>query len=422
MQSLLVLQLESTGEEFSFYRNEVHIGRSPSCDLPLPDDKIFSRFHVTVFYGDGSWYAVDNGSVNGTMLNDRPLTKGENAALKEGDVLTLAKTLRFRVLKALRPEQPKIPVLPGVASYCQEPAAPKVAPPAPAAGAAKPAKKESFFRPFFGTKKPQEETPVIDDIQFRAAAPASLEPGAYFAVKIMMYREDDYSRADREQQTVSEQIKSATSSIFQAKRQETYRLSIQSPDIPIAAESAELVWNGKYAAADFDVYLPETYDQKTLRLIGRVYSGAAVLTDLKLILQVNATAQQEPTVEKCHIRSAFLSYATQDSPKVAARIQGIQLSRPDMDLFFAEESLRRGEQWQPRLFQEIENRDLFYLFWSRNAAKSEWVTRELAYAIETKGAMAVEPIPLEPPSVCPPPDSLKDRHFNDWTLRYTEEK
>ena len=101
-----------------------------------------------------------------------------------------------------------------------------------------------------------------------------------------------------------------------------------------------------------------------------------------------------------------------------ARIQGIQLARPDMDLFIDVEKLRRGEQWKPRLYQEIADRDLFYLFWSSNAAASEWVQEELRFAMEKKTADYIEPIPLESPDVCPPPQCLNDKHFNDWTLRY----
>ena len=122
--------------------------------------------------------------------------------------------------------------------------------------------------------------------------------------------------------------------------------------------------------------------------------------------------------EKVRLRSAFISYASADRAKVVARIQGIQLACPDMDLFFDAESLRRGEHWETRLYQEIAQRDLFYLFWSQNAATSDWVQKELRYAMAQKTADYIEPIPLEGPESCPPPQCLMDKHFNDWTLRY----
>ena len=58
------------------------------------------------------------------------------------------------------------------------------------------------------------------------------------------------------------------------------------------------------------------------------------------------------------------------------------------------------------------------MFWSRNAAASRWVAKELEYAVSKKTLDFIEPIPLESPETCPPPRSLNVKHFNDWTLRY----
>lgn len=273
----------------------------------------------------------------------------------------------------------------------------------------------------FGKKREKNAvnfSPRADDVQFRAAAPDSVIPGRYFTVKMMMYLDGDHARADREQQSLGDKIKAASSSIFKAKKNQQFRIVLQSPDTPLEDCSETLVWNGKYASTDMEVLLPQDYDKPQLRLRGRVYSGNAALTDLKLILEVNAAKGQNVDCEKCELRSAFISYASQDREKVVARIQGIQLACPDMDLFFDVENLRRGEHWQPRLFSEISKRDLFYLFWSRNAAQSEWVAKELAFALANKNTDYIEPIPLESPEVCPPPAALNDRHFNDWTLRY----
>ena len=292
-----------------------------------------------------------------------------------------------------------------------------------------PKKKGGFLSSLFGGKKnsdpapaasvpPVQEPVTADDVQFRGTAPQTINPGEYFPVKIMMYREDDYARADRESAAVADKTKSASSSVFQATRGQQFRISLQSPDIPLDCETQILNWNGKFSTADFEVYLPEDYDRKQLRLQGRVYSGDAVLTDLKLILQIGAVQPVNVPCEKVLLRSAFISYASADRAKVVARIQGIQLACPDMDLFFDVESLRRGENWESRLYREISGRDLFYLFWSHNAAASDWVQKELQYALSQKTVDYIEPIPLEGPDICPPPESLMGKHFNDWTLRY----
>ena len=57
-----------------------------------------------------------------------------------------------------------------------------------------------------------------------------------------------------------------------------------------------------------------------------------------------------------------------------------------------------------------------FLCWSHFAKQSKWVDTEWRYAFNQKGADGIEPIPLESPSVCPPPEELSKKHFNDKML------
>ena len=101
---------------------------------------------------------------------------------------------------------------------------------------------------------------------------------------------------------------------------------------------------------------------------------------------------------------------------MAQVIQGMKKARPEMDVFFDVNSLRSGEEWENILQHEIEKRDILFLCWSKNAKASEWVNKEWHYALENKGADSIEPIPLEAPTECPPPEELKHKHFNDAML------
>ena len=96
--------------------------------------------------------------------------------------------------------------------------------------------------------------------------------------------------------------------------------------------------------------------------------------------------------------------------------------RPDLDIFFDVESLRSGEDWEQKLYSAISARDLLYLCWSHFARESRWVEAEWRYALKTKGPDAIEPIPLEMPDECPPPEELRQKHFSDrllYIIRYT---
>lgn len=481
MVNTIRLLLANTEQEYHFAKPRILLGRNPDCDIVFAGVPQISRHHAEILIYGREMFIRDCDSVNGTFLNGIRLEPGREYPLKEGDEIVLAGNQKLRILEVLPAEavvsakrekyeetmesslpgsvyqiseqfdsMPKscarkmvAPTMPASPAFMEPPAPPApsmsggLAPmptmpaPAPARAAAPAAKKGGFLRNLFGKKAQNTSKPdtgvsnatvpeqlTADDVQFRGTAPSTILPGAYFPVKIMMYREDDFERADRESAAVADKTKSASSSIFQAKRNQQFRIALQSPDLELDCGSQLLHWNGKYASADFEIYLPETYEKRQLRLRGRIYSGDAVLTDLKLILQIGEAQYGSIPCEKVRMRSAFISYASADRAKVVARIQGIQLACPDMDLFFDVESLRCGERWEERLYREISSRDLFYLFWSRNAANSDWVRKELEFALSKKTADYIEPIPLEGPETCPPPKSMADKHFNDWTLRY----
>ena len=83
-----------------------------------------------------------------------------------------------------------------------------------------------------------------------------------------------------------------------------------------------------------------------------------------------------------------------DREKVLPRLQGMQHTVPNLDIFMDIISLRGGQDWEKRLMDEITLADIFSLFWSHNALKSEWVEKEWKRAYEQKGIDFIEPIPL----------------------------
>lgn len=65
------------------------IGRSPACDLCIPDVKI-SGEHALLRAQDGRWWLYDLQSTNGTLVNDK---KTEADLIKEGDRVTLGESI-----------------------------------------------------------------------------------------------------------------------------------------------------------------------------------------------------------------------------------------------------------------------------------------------------------------------------------------
>ena len=231
----------------------------------------------------------------------------------------------------------------------------------------------------------QEQSAInVDDVQFRLAAPGHIKKNRYAIIKMMLYGDIDLWRADKETNALGEEVRASSSSIFSIQRKQKLCIVLQSDDIEIEDGIVEFIWDGRYAACDFEIYIPEGYLKSQVRLKGRVYAGETVLTDLRIILDVDTEENQKIDVEKCSLSSAFVSYASKDREEVARCLQGMRAVRPDLDLFFDVHSIKMGEYWEKVIYREIKNRALFYLFWSRNAAVSKWVHKELTFALKYK--------------------------------------
>lgn len=66
-------------------REELTIGRHPSCDVVVPVQAV-SRRHAALSFRDGKWILRDLGSRNGTLLNGTAVARCE---LRPGDVLAI---------------------------------------------------------------------------------------------------------------------------------------------------------------------------------------------------------------------------------------------------------------------------------------------------------------------------------------------
>jgi hypothetical protein len=152
----------------------------------------------------------------------------------------------------------------------------------------------------------------------------------------------------------------------------------------------------------------------------RIYAHGLQIARVNFVIQIGtensdicALAEREERYS-----SAFASYASADRDAVLARVQGILKIAPTLDIFLDVVKLRSGQEWVTELRKEIESREVFYLFWSDNARKSEWVEREWRYALAAKGLDFIDPVPLVSPEMVPPPPELAAKHFNDWMLAY----
>jgi hypothetical protein len=107
-------------------------------------------------------------------------------------------------------------------------------------------------------------------------------------------------------------------------------------------------------------------------------------------------------------QAIFASYAHEDADiverlKVAYNVLGMDFLR-DVD------ELRSGEAWEPALLAMIERADIFQLYWSDAASRSQAVKREWDYALKQDKRNFLRPVYWKAP-MPHPPKALHHLHF-----------
>jgi hypothetical protein len=196
-----------------------------------------------------------------------------------------------------------------------------------------------------------------------------------------------------------------------------------------AARAAEPVqsakWNGRCVCLYFMLHLPDAKAERTLTSKLRVFVNGApagiVVFRIKVMPNAPDLLPSVASQEARALRRHFLSYASEDRVQVLKAAQ--TMSALKLEFFQDLLRLSPGERWQQRLFVEIEKCDIFLLFWSRHAQRSEWVIKEAEHALRcSRSAPAdrpieIVPVLLEGPPPPLPPASLSEIHFND-PIRY----
>ena len=258
----------------------------------------------------------------------------------------------------------------------------------------------------------------VREIQFAAIAPENFAKGESSMIDILMYEEEYKYILEDIRQEYETKVKERKYGYQKIEDDTIVRVELNSNSPQIALENPEITqkWIGKYLRFSFLIRLPQDYKEKQISFESKVYFNDVLATTINFIALCKSNKKQKIKALRKDIESAFISYASKDLDRVLYVVQGIQKVRPDLDIFIDKENLRSGTIWEQELKQEIESRDIFYLFWSRSAKASEWVEKEWRYALLKKGLRYIEPVPIEPPTVCPPPKELESIHFNERLL------
>lgn len=203
----------------------------------------------------------------------------------------------------------------------------------------------------------------------------------------------------------------------------TFDLSI--PNLEVDKPIQQLIWQGKASAVQFGVTVPSNLVPKTVIGTVTVSQNSIPLGDLKFKLSITSAAasiskEPQPVGDAARVyKKAFVSYSSKDRKEVLKRVQGLAVT--GIEIFQDLLNLDPGDRWERELYRNIDECDLFLLFWSTAAKESEWVVKEAEYALERQGKdglnpPAIIPVIIEGPPPVPPPDKLRHLHFNDKLL------
>ena len=256
----------------------------------------------------------------------------------------------------------------------------------------------------------------LERVRFSVIAPQRMERDDFSTIDIYLYEQAFRDIVDQVKDEAFTQVQEKPGGFLSVSEKSSVKVVLSSSYAEIEDDEQELTWLGGFLVFSFGVYVPETNTRKSIPFKAVVYVNGIQMSQLSFFVRCDSPERQQPEIIRKDVHSAFISYSSEDRDRVVSLIQGMKAARQDLDIFFDVQSLRVGEDWKPALMREVENRDVLYLCWSRAARASEYVDLEWRHALETKGIDYIEPIPLEPPSVCPPPEELKAKHFNDILL------
>ena len=258
--------------------------------------------------------------------------------------------------------------------------------------------------------------PSISSVQFSAIAPDRVSPGKYLPINVVMYEDEFRTIVEQIVRSHGDKVQESMGGYHDVENNSLIKVVLSSMGLDIKDEIEERIWNGKYLNFEFVVKIPADFKEEQIVFWATVYVNEILATKLKLVLDCEGKQEKNIKIFRNDILSAFVSYASQDRNRVACIVQGMEKARPDMNIFFDVVNIHSGEIWETVIKNEIENRDILYLCWSRYAKESEWVEKEWKYALENKGEECIEPIPIESPDITPPPVELQKKHFNDKML------
>ncbi len=261
-----------------------------------------------------------------------------------------------------------------------------------------------------------------DEVDVSVFAPAQVSPSQRFLIQAYAHLPEGAAEAaEMAAEFDAEASRRGTTLLWTEIRRGSFlSFELKLPEATIDDTVQDLRWRGRTASVSFGVRAPS---EPNLTLIGKllISQDGDPIGKINFKIEVKPAAVTEdssvtPTGTAKRFRYAFVSYASQDRAEVLKRVQMLKLLKYE---FFQDIlSLAPGDRWERELYRAIDRSDVFFLFWSSAARDSEWIGREIDYAVTRKNGHEenppeILPVIIEGPPAPPPPEQLADLQFSD---------
>lgn len=183
------------------------------------------------------------------------------------------------------------------------------------------------------------------------------------------------------------------------------------PTLEVHNSVAIIYWEGQPAVASFTVSVPSGSKVEVHTGIVKIFSSGLLICNMTFAISTKTKKVVSEEEQLC--KAAFASYSSKDRSLVMTAIQAMKKVAPNLVVRTDREEIRSGEDWRNRLMELIPTQDVFFLFWSKEAAASTEIEWEWKFAKQRRGLNYIDPFPLVSPAEVPPPPELAKLHFED---------
>lgn len=269
-----------------------------------------------------------------------------------------------------------------------------------------------------------QEAPALcmDLVHFSVTSVASMAPSKSYIICIWAYLEQKRAAmmAQAREEINNKAMLVHSRGPFKIAQGTIITVRLKISGMTTIPKKQTILWEGETGNAQFVIQIPKNTRKGSYQGTVTIYtdniSESCIYFEITVGKEENEVKLLSTKEYKYH--KAFASYASEDRDEVFARLQMLKKIRPDMEVFIDVISIRSGEDWKQKITNEILISDVFYLFWSAAAKESPWVNWEWRSAFKQRGLDFIDPVPLVSFKKVPPPDELKDIHFDDALLAH----